>query len=94
VSRPGVFELDAGLASKLASVVVHAQEFTDPVISHPVDRVALEQACHDPDVVEWVRSLGPLAPLPRNAPRPAPPMLTPEERASIARAPRRRGKKG
>ena len=50
------------LVSKLASVVVHAQEMLDPVAGHEFDRVALEQVANDPEVVAWVESLGPLAP--------------------------------
>jgi hypothetical protein len=61
------FTLTAALASKLASVVVHADEMMSPA-GHGFDKVALERAVHDPDVQAWIKSLGPLAPLKRGHP--------------------------
>ena len=58
------FTLNAVLASKIASVIVHADEATS-LDGHHFDKVTLLQAIHDPDVQAWVKSLGPLAPLKR-----------------------------
>ena len=58
--------LSYGLASKLASVVVHATEMLDPVVGHGYDRIALEGALGDREVRQWIRDLGPLAPVPRS----------------------------
>ena len=58
------FQIRIGLASKLASVVVHADEFLSPDC-HDFDKTALEKAVRDPEVQAWVRSLGPLAPMKR-----------------------------
>lgn len=57
-------EISVTLAGKLASVVVHADEMLSPM-GHHFDKAALEQACHDPEVQAWIKSLGPLAPLKR-----------------------------
>jgi len=62
-----VFTLNATLASKLASVVVHADELFSSD-GHYFDRVALEKAVRDPDVQNWIKLLGPLAPLKRAKP--------------------------
>lgn len=58
------FEISATLASKLASVVVHADEMLSAK-GHHFDKIALEQACRDPEVLEWIESLGPMAPVKR-----------------------------
>lgn len=57
-------ELNPSLASKLASVVVHAGEMMSSD-GHHFDRIALQQAIADPEVQEWIRGLGPLAPVKR-----------------------------
>lgn len=57
--------IGAALASKLASVVVHADELFGPDGRVGFDDRALMQAVHDPEVQEWVKSLGPLAPVKR-----------------------------
>jgi hypothetical protein len=56
--------LSASLASKLASIVVHADEMMSP-LGQGCDRIALEQAINDPEVKEWINALGPLAPVKR-----------------------------
>lgn len=56
--------LTAALASKLASIVVHADEMMSPM-GHGYDRIALEQAISDPEVQAWIKALGPLAPVKR-----------------------------
>lgn len=58
--------VDPSLASKLASIVVHAEEMLDPVAGHGYDRVALEQALAEPEVKKWIAALGPLAPVKRS----------------------------
>lgn len=66
--------LNLMLASKLASVVVHAQEMFEErdkprrdanAIMH--DEAALRAVAFDPDVVAWLKKLGPIAPLKRSA---------------------------
>ena len=54
-------EIPITLAAKLAGVVVHADEMLG-ADTHHFDRIALEQNIHDPEVKEWIKSLGPLAP--------------------------------
>lgn len=64
--------IGAGLACKLASVAVHARELTS-VDGREIDRSALADVAWDPEVVAWVASLGPLAPVTRSkTPRRAP----------------------
>lgn len=58
-------EIPVTLATKLASIVVHADELTSPH-GHPWDKMALENLVHDPEVQAWVKSLGPLAPVKRS----------------------------
>lgn len=53
-----------GLAVKLASIVVHADELTSPG-KHPFDELALRQLIEDAEVAAWIKSLGPLAPVKR-----------------------------
>ena len=55
------------LAVKLASIVVHADEATDPVGAHKFDLIALRQLIEDEEVLEWIGKLGPLAPVNRGA---------------------------
>jgi len=52
--------------AKLAAIVVHADELTSPG-GHEFDAAALRALVQDPDVVRWIKSLGPLAPLKRTA---------------------------
>ena len=56
--------LTPALASKIASVVVHADELLSAE-GHAFDKTALEQACCDLEVRAWIKSLGPLAPVKR-----------------------------
>jgi hypothetical protein len=56
--------LSLTLASKLASIVVHADELLSPG-GHVVDHVALIATVRDPEVQAWLRGLGPLAPVKR-----------------------------
>jgi len=58
--------MDLALASKLASVVVHADELLSDD-GHRFDLEALRQVVNDPAVAAWVKSLGPLAPVKRRA---------------------------
>ena len=60
-------DISETLASKLASIVVHAEEMLSPM-GHGYDRLALEQAIDDPEVQVWIQGLGALAPVKR-APR-------------------------
>ena len=63
------FTLEMSLAVKLASVVVHADEYLTPrgasPLGHPYDAEALKVLVRDPEVVAWIKSLGPLAPVKR-----------------------------
>lgn len=51
------------LLSKLGSIVVHADEMMS-CDGHAFDRVALTSALHDPEVTEWLASMGKLAMVP------------------------------
>lgn len=59
------YEISASLASKLASAVVHADELFSTDGRAGFDEQALLQAVRDPEVQEWIKSLGPLAPVKR-----------------------------
>lgn len=61
---PDFLVLTPQLAAKLAAVVVHADEMLSP-LGHPLDREALQAVCRDPQVQDWLRRCGPLAPLKR-----------------------------
>ncbi len=62
-----ILQLDATLASKLATIVVNAQEYAET--GHGVYWEAVSALLDDATVNEWVASLGPLAPLPRGGSR-------------------------
>jgi len=58
--------MSVGLAVKLASIVVHADEYTDPNgLGHGYDKIALRQLIEDDEVLDWIGKLGPLAPVRR-----------------------------
>jgi hypothetical protein len=57
-------EISLSLASKIATVVVHADELLSPD-AHVFDREALRVAANDPEVQAWIKELGPLAPVKR-----------------------------
>ena len=64
--------ITVGLAVKLASIVVHADEYTDEAVNpasrgHAFDLIALRQLIADDEVLHWIGKMGPLAPLKRNA---------------------------
>jgi hypothetical protein len=65
VSVERIGELPITLASKLASVVVHADELFSVDGRRVFDEVALLNAARDPEVQEWIKSLGALAPAKR-----------------------------
>lgn len=65
MSKTSFLSLTPALASKLAAVVVHADEMLSPD-RHDMDKVALQDCCRDPEVQDWVRRCGSLAPLKRN----------------------------
>ena len=54
----------ASLLCKLGSLAIHASEMLDPIIGRGVDRVALSQACTDPEVVAWLAEMGKMAMIP------------------------------
>lgn len=56
--------LDVVLASKLVSIVVHADEITGPV-RHIFDLSALQSLLADKEVRAWVKTLRVLAPVRR-----------------------------
>ena len=56
--------LTPALASKIASVVVHADELLSPDGRH-LDKIPLKQAMEDPEVRAWIKTLGALAPVKR-----------------------------
>lgn len=54
------------LLSKLGSIVVHADELAHPVKGHVFDHFALKQLVEDPEVREWLKSMGPFVPVKRS----------------------------
>lgn len=56
-------EMPVALQAKIASVVVHADEWLDT--GHPFDHEALSAAVRDPEVQAWIERLGALAPVRR-----------------------------
>lgn len=63
--RKNELNISLTLASKLASVVVHADELFSPA-GHAYDQEALLIAARDPEVQAWIRELGPFAPQKRS----------------------------
>jgi hypothetical protein len=49
----------------LASIAVHADELFSPDGRIGFDTEALKQSARDPEVLAWVKVLGPLAPVKR-----------------------------
>ena len=64
LERKGYYIIPLGLACKLASVVVHADEASGPD-AHHFDLGALKTVVDDAEVKAWLLSLGPLAPVKR-----------------------------
>jgi len=64
VAEPGGFRISVSLAAKLAAAVVHGDELTGPG-GHDFDRMALRTVFEDPEVVAWIKEMGPLAPVKR-----------------------------
>lgn len=60
--------ISEALASKLASIVIHAEELFEP-LGHGFDKIALQQAIAEPEVQAWIKELGPLAPVKRRVSR-------------------------
>lgn len=52
------------LLCKLASVAVHAAEMLSEK-ADPVDKLALQSALGDQEVLEWLEAIGPFAPVKR-----------------------------
>lgn len=51
----GNIRLPLSLAAKLGSIIVHAEEHA--ATGHPFDKVALDSALSDPEVIEFMRAL-------------------------------------
>jgi hypothetical protein len=58
------YKIPISLALRLASVVVHADEWTTTG-KHDFDFIALRKLIEDDEVTAWIKSLGPLAPVKR-----------------------------
>jgi len=58
-------KIEASLAAKLAALAVHVDEHVQPG-GHPVDLDSARSIAEDPEVLDWIESLGPLAPVRRN----------------------------
>lgn len=62
----GGIKIKLSLATRLASLVVHADEYTDPdTAQSAVDEFEIRRLVEDPEVQEWIKSLGALAPVKR-----------------------------
>lgn len=53
------------LAMKLGSIAVHADELLSPT-GHEFDHVVLKGLLQDPEIVAWIKSMGPLLPVKRS----------------------------
>lgn len=65
-------KVDDGLAVLLASIVVHAEEHLESLAAGDANAVmhdeqALRSVLDAPAVKEWIKAMGPLAPLKRSA---------------------------
>jgi len=60
------FKPSIALLSKLGSLIVHADEFMS-VGGHTVDRETFRNLLANPDVQQWMKAMGPLLPLKREA---------------------------
>lgn len=58
-------ELTMPLLVKLGSIVVHADELTEPG-GHDFDRATIRSLLEDPDVKKWIADIGVLLPLKRS----------------------------
>ena len=61
------FKPSVALLSKIGSLIVHMQEFASPS-GHEYDGIAVNQLLNDPDVIEWMKQMGPLLPVLRRKP--------------------------
>jgi hypothetical protein len=52
------------LLSKLGSLTVHFEEMLS-LQGHPFDTIAAEQLLRDPEIIQWVRAMGPYLPVKR-----------------------------
>lgn len=59
------FTISASLACKLASIAVHADELFSADGRMVFDEQALVGVARDPEVLAWIKELGPLAPVKR-----------------------------
>jgi hypothetical protein len=53
------------LLSKLGSIAVHIGELFGPH-GAPEDKIAIESLLNDPDIIHFLKDMGPLVPEPRN----------------------------
>lgn len=51
------------LLCKLGSVIVHADELLSPR-GHAFDKIAMESAIRDPEVLQWLEQMGKMAMIP------------------------------
>lgn len=58
-------ELGMPLLVKLGSIVVHADELTEPG-GHEFDHTTIRTLLTDPDVQKWIKDMGVLLPLKRS----------------------------
>lgn len=65
----GLTLISVSLAAKLASIIVHADEWSAPDGGHPFDATAMRTLIADREVVDWVNMMtkSGLAPVKRNA---------------------------
>lgn len=55
---------ELSLLIKIGSAVVHAKELCSPK-GHPFDKAALDSILSDPEVIKWIKDMGPFLPLER-----------------------------
>jgi len=64
--KEDVREPSVSLLCKLGSIIVHADEMTEPG-GHEFDHAALRTLLADPEVKAWIKGMGAMLPLKRSA---------------------------
>lgn len=59
-----LLKLSVGLASKLGSIVVHADEMLSPS-GHDFDKITMIQLLRDSEVMDWITKMDKMALLPK-----------------------------
>lgn len=66
MSSPDYLRPNVSLLCKLGSIAVHVDEARSPG-GHQFDLTALDTLLRDPEVKQWIKAMGELVPMKRNA---------------------------